>query len=132
MPGPLGAFLAAASKAAQVIAKNKKARESLTKPVGQFLSRRAKLATGAKELKKEGLKSSKFSQKGPSPARKAARKNFAAGAVLGAGTGELARRTAEARERARIEKFNRDMEEQERKRRKEKITKPRKRKEILS
>lgn len=106
MPGPLVGL--AARLAARVLAKNKKAREALIKAKPKSL------------------------QKGPSPARKAARKNFAAGAVLGAGTGELARRTAEARERARIEKFNRDMEEQERKRRKEKITKPRKRKEILS
>tara|TARA_R100001129_G_C5129750_1_gene192746 strand:- start:60 stop:452 length:393 start_codon:yes stop_codon:yes gene_type:complete len=130
MVAPLLGFLG--RRAALALSKNKKAREALTKPVGQFLSRRAKLATGAKELKKEGLKSSKFSQKGPSPARKAARKNFAAGAVLGAGTGELARRTAQAREKSRIEKFNKDMEELKRKRRKEKITKPRKRKEILS
>jgi hypothetical protein len=58
MAAPLLGFLG--RRAALALSKNKKAREALTKPVGQFLSRRAKLATGAKELKKEGLKGSRF------------------------------------------------------------------------
>jgi len=107
--------------AARVIAKNKTARKALQ----DFYNK----SGVSKKISSEALKGV---PKGPSPARKAARKNFAAGAVLGAGTGELARRTAEARERTRIEKFNKEMEKLKRKKRKERISKPRKRNEIVS
>tara|TARA_R100001082_G_C4244614_1_gene108871 strand:+ start:76 stop:330 length:255 start_codon:yes stop_codon:yes gene_type:complete len=48
-----------AVRAGLALAKNKKAREALTKSVGGFLGRRQKLATTAKELKDEGLKTAK-------------------------------------------------------------------------
>ena len=59
--------------AARVIAKNKKMREALTKPVGKFLSRRADLATAAKQAKKS------------SPSVKALT-GFPGGLGIGAGT----------------------------------------------
>jgi len=107
--------------AARVIAKNKKARKALQ----DFYNK----SGVSKKISSEALKGV---PKGPSPARKAARKNFAAGAVLGAGTGEVARRSAQARDKSRIEKFNKEMEKLKRKKRKERISKPRKKNEIVS
>tara|TARA_R100001594_G_C3882909_1_gene226439 strand:- start:110 stop:310 length:201 start_codon:yes stop_codon:yes gene_type:complete len=49
-----------ALRAGLALARNKKAREALTKSVGGFLGRRQKLATTAKELKDEGFKTTKF------------------------------------------------------------------------
>ena len=71
-------------KAAGIIARNKKAREALTKPVGQFLSRRSKIATATEELKKEGLKAARQAKKS-SPSVKALT-GFPGGLGIGAGT----------------------------------------------
>tara|TARA_R100000664_G_scaffold30906_1_gene43975 strand:- start:419 stop:745 length:327 start_codon:yes stop_codon:yes gene_type:complete len=77
MAAPIvGALLAAASKAAQVIAKNKKTREALTKSVGGSLKRRQKLATTTGKFPKPS------SGKGLSTGAKVAL-GFGAGAVAG-------------------------------------------------
>ena len=53
------------------------------------LAARKAIKKAAKELKKEGLKSSKFSQKGPSPARKAAKEVGETLGGIGLGTAGL-------------------------------------------
>ena len=59
MPVPLP-LLGLGARSLFSLAKNKKAREALTKSVGGFLGRREKLATTAKDLKNEGSKTTKF------------------------------------------------------------------------
>lgn len=72
----VGALLSAGSKAAQVIAKNKKAREALTKPVGQFIKRRSALEQVAKA-------SSDAAKALPGQVRRASRKSPSAKALTG-------------------------------------------------
>tara|TARA_R110001592_G_scaffold4147_3_gene23267 strand:+ start:184 stop:501 length:318 start_codon:yes stop_codon:yes gene_type:complete len=78
----IGALLSAASKATQVIAKNKKAREALTKSTGGFLKRRQKLTPSQKAATgtKKGGKSP--SGKGLSTGEKVGL-GFLAGSVTG-------------------------------------------------